>query len=95
MTYSGRRSKSSGNYSAEQIAEALLADLPCNQHVAKQQDRERAIERALSRSHDPKPKPNNSNPWPGGQDDKTERPKKGILNTIEAIKRLGTEVHLR
>ena len=78
-----------GKYIPEQIAEALLADLPCNRHVAKQQDKERAIERAISRSHEPKPKSNISGYWPDGVDDKTERPRKGILNTIEAIKRAG------
>lgn len=28
-------------------------------------------------------------PWPGGHNDETGKPKRGILNTIEAIKRLG------
>ena len=35
----------------EQIAEALLADLPFNHHVANAADKKRAIERAISRSH--------------------------------------------
>ena len=78
-----------GKYTLEQIAEALLADLPCNQHVAKQQDKERAIERAISRSHDPKRKLNISGHWPGGEHDETGKPKREILNTIEAIKRAG------
>ncbi len=78
-----------GKYTPEQIAEALLADLPCNQHIAKQPDKERAIERAISRSHDPKPKSNISGHWPGGEHDETGKPKRGILNTIEAIKRAG------
>ena len=43
--------KFQGKYTPEQIAEALLADLPCNRHVANQQDKERAVERAISRSH--------------------------------------------
>lgn len=43
--------KSSGAYTLEQIAEALLADLPCNQHIAKQKDKRRTIERAINRAH--------------------------------------------
>ena len=78
-----------GKYTPEQIAEALLADLPCNQHIAKQQDMERAIERAISRSHDPKPKLSVGGHWPGGEHDETGKPKRGILNTIEAINRAG------
>jgi hypothetical protein len=80
-----------GKYTPEQIAEALLADLPCNQHVARAKDKERAVERAINRSHDPKPKPNDpaGGKWPGGCNDETGNPKKGILNTIEAIKRDG------
>ena len=79
--------KSYGKYSPEEIAEALLADLPCNQHIARQNDQERAIARAINRSHDPKRNINGH--WPDGQDDQTGNPKKGILNTIEAIKRAG------
>ena len=45
--------QASGSYAPEQIAEALLANLPCNQHVANQKDKERTIERAISRSHRP------------------------------------------
>jgi hypothetical protein len=78
-----------GKHTLEQIAEALLADLPCNRHVANQKDRERAIERAIKRSHNPGPNANVSGKWPGGQNDETGKPKKEILNTIEAIKRIG------
>ena len=44
--------KHSHAYTPEQIAEVLLADLPCNQYIAneKDKDKERAIERAISRS---------------------------------------------
>lgn len=35
-------------------------------------------------------KQSDTNHWPDGQNDETEKPKKGILNTIEAIKRSGT-----
>ncbi len=81
-----------GKYTPEQIAEALLADLPCNQHVAKQKDKQRVIERAITRSHDPKPKPNEpkvEGNWPGGFNEETGKPRNDILNTIEAIKRAG------
>ncbi|WP_051396961.1 virulence-associated E family protein [Bradyrhizobium elkanii] len=43
--------KSDGRYSNEQIAAALLADLECNQHIANQADKRRAIERAILRSY--------------------------------------------
>jgi predicted P-loop ATPase len=76
-----------GKHRPDQIAEALLADLPCNRHITNQKDKERAIERAIKRSHNPKP--NVSGHWPDGHDDKTGKPEKGILNTIEAIKRAG------
>lgn len=76
----------------EQIAEALLADLPFNHHIAQQKDKERAIERAITRSHDPKPKPNEpmvEGNWPGGYNGETGKPHNDILNTVEAIKCLG------
>ena len=89
VTYSLAASfKHYGKYTLEEIAEALLADLQCNQHIAKQTNKERVIERAIIRSHEPKPKVANGH-WPGGQDNDTGKPKKGILNTIEAIKRAG------
>jgi predicted P-loop ATPase len=47
--------KFDGRYSNEQIAAALLADLTYNQHIKAQQDVRRAIERAILRSHEPKP----------------------------------------
>ena len=78
-----------GKYTPEQIAEALLADLPCNHHIANQKDKERAIERAIARSFDPRPKVSVNGHWPDGQDDDTGNPKRGILNTIEAFKRAG------
>lgn len=43
--------KRGGKHSPEQIAEALLAPLHCNQHIARQKDKERTIERAINRSH--------------------------------------------
>jgi predicted P-loop ATPase len=42
-----------GQHTTEQIAEVLLADLPCNKHIAKQSEKERAIERVINRSHNP------------------------------------------
>ena len=81
-----------GKYTLEEIAEALLANLPCNQHVAKQKDKERAVERAIARSRDPKPKPNETKVegnWPGGYNEETGKPRDDILNTVEGIKRLG------
>jgi hypothetical protein len=49
--------KAYGIYTPEQIAEALLADLPCNQHITGQKNRHRAVERAITRSYDPAPDP--------------------------------------
>ena len=79
--------KSYGRHTLEEIAEALLVDLPCNQHVNRQPDKRRTIERAIARSHKSRPNANIASHWPGGQDDETGKPLKGILNTIEAIKR--------
>jgi predicted P-loop ATPase len=47
--------KHDGRYNNEQIAAALLADLTCNQHIKAQSDVRRAVERAVLRSHEPKP----------------------------------------
>jgi hypothetical protein len=41
-----------GKYGVEEIAEALMADLPCNRHIIKSPDPHRAVERAINRSHD-------------------------------------------
>jgi hypothetical protein len=49
--------KQYGKLSPEQMAAALMAPLPCNRHVIKLTDnskKHRAVERALSRSHEPK-----------------------------------------
>jgi predicted P-loop ATPase len=74
------------NYTPEQIAEALLADLPCNRHIADQDDKKRAIERTNRRSYAPERTFDPAGNWPGGQDEETGHPNKDILNTIEAIK---------
>jgi predicted P-loop ATPase len=50
--------KNHGGFTNEQIAAALMCDLPCNQHVnkmAKEGERRRAVERSLIRSHTPEP----------------------------------------
>jgi predicted P-loop ATPase len=47
--------KHDGRFSNEQIAAALLADLTCNQHIKAQSDVRRAVERAVLRSHEPRP----------------------------------------
>jgi predicted P-loop ATPase len=47
--------KHHGKYTNEQIAAALLCDLPCNRHVTKivkESERRRAIERTLTRSYE-------------------------------------------
>jgi hypothetical protein len=77
-----------GRHSMEEIAEALMANLPCNQRVMeKSSDPYRAIEHAL-KLHKPKAQSGDVR-WPDGSHDETGRPKKGILNTIEAIRRAG------
>jgi predicted P-loop ATPase len=43
--------KNDGRYNNEQIAAALLCNLPCNRHIGKQRDQRRTIERLISRSY--------------------------------------------
>jgi hypothetical protein len=48
--------KADGRFTTEQIAAALICDLPCNQHITKLKSvyqKRRAVERLLSRSYDP------------------------------------------
>src|SRR5262245_51402855 len=73
-----------------------MAPLPCNKHVAEQADPQRVIGRAIGRSHDRKPEVGSlceptteRREWPGGIDGETHVPKRDILNTTEAINRLG------
>jgi hypothetical protein len=47
--------KYDGRHSNEQIATALMADLDCNQHVQRQPNKRRTIERLILRSHAPPP----------------------------------------
>ena len=46
--------KADERFPHEQIAAALLCDLECNQHIARQPDKRRAVERLLSRSYEPR-----------------------------------------
>lgn len=51
--------KIDGRFTREQIAAALAGDLPCNKHVTKLKEekaKRRAIDRAIKRSHESKPK---------------------------------------
>jgi predicted P-loop ATPase len=47
--------KHDGCYTNEQIAAALLCNLECNEHIQRQADRRRTIERLILRSHTPPP----------------------------------------
>jgi hypothetical protein len=50
--------KNDGRFTNEQIAAALMCDLPCNRHVnniPKEFDRRRSVERSIARSHTPAP----------------------------------------
>ncbi len=74
----------------EQIAEALVADLPFNRHVAAAKDKERAIERAITRSHSP------TQVTIVGANfrdcDKHGNPKPSLANAVIAIRALGIDV---
>ena len=73
-------------YTAEEIAEALLADLPCNQHIARQKDKQRAVERAITKAHDPEgisPGVKFRDCYKGGI------PKPSLANAVIAIRALG------
>jgi hypothetical protein len=81
-------------YAPEKIAEILLADLPCNQGLAKHTDRRPAVEKIVRRVFEAEtPRSDNSplpsSTWPDGVFRDTGRPKLGIENTVVAIKRLG------
>jgi hypothetical protein len=47
--------KHDGRYTNEQIAAALLCNLECNEHIQRQADKRRTIERLILRSHAPPP----------------------------------------
>jgi hypothetical protein len=45
--------KADGRFQPEQIAAALMCRLECNQHLSRQNDKRRAVERLLNHSHEP------------------------------------------
>ena len=46
--------KADGSFSTEEIAAALMSPLHCNQHISRQKDRRRAVERLIRRSYEPR-----------------------------------------
>ncbi len=83
------------DHSPEMIAAVLSEPLPCNKHITdkKVSERNRAIERAIIRSHEPNTASTNTDGnWPDGC---TEYgiPLKGYANTLTAIQRLGVECY--
>jgi predicted P-loop ATPase len=74
----------------EQIAEALLADLPFNQHVARANNKERTIERAIGRSYSPKQVAIANVTF--RDCDQYGKPKRSLANAVIAIRALGIEV---
>ena len=79
-------------YTPEEIAEALLADLPCNQHISNQTDKRRAVERAITRSHGPEALATTGATF---RDlDRYRRPKPSLANAVIAIRALGIVVRL-
>ncbi|HUZ32122.1 MAG TPA: VapE domain-containing protein [Xanthobacteraceae bacterium] len=79
-----------GKYTPEQIAEALSADLPCNQHIAKQKDQQRAIERAISRSHSPTQVATAGVTF--RDFDKYGNPRSSLANAVIAVRALGIKI---
>jgi predicted P-loop ATPase len=84
--------KFDGRYSNDQIAAALLCDLECNQHIQRQADKQRTIERLILRSHAPPP----GKVRTAGSPDWRERkqnlaPLPSMHNARLAIVRLGIE----
>ena len=80
--------KRTGKHSPERIAEALLAPLNCNQHVARQTDQKRTIERAINRS--------SNTPQVAGVTfrdyDRNGSHKPSLANAVIAIRALGIKV---
>jgi Virulence-associated protein E len=79
-----------GRYTPEQMAEALLANLPCNQHIARQNDKERSIERAINHSHSPKQVAIAGVRF--RDCDKCGLPKPSLANAVIAIHTLGIKI---
>jgi hypothetical protein len=75
-------------YSLEQIAEILSAKLTCNRSIHDQPDLHKAIEKAIERVQEAATAKSADGNWPEGTDD-AGRPRKGLLNTMEALARLG------
>jgi predicted P-loop ATPase len=75
-------------YTSEEIAEALLADLPCNQHITRQKDKERAIERAITRSHSPEAPATDGVRF---RDYNRYGPMASLANAVIAIRALGID----
>ena len=82
--------KQCGTLSPEQIAEAFLADLPFNHHIAKQKDKERAIERAINQAHNTKRAVIAGVAFRDFTD--KGKPRASLANAVIAIKALGIEV---
>jgi hypothetical protein len=76
-------------YSPEQMAEILSAKLPCNKYIHDHTDVRRIIEKVIERARAKTEAKGNDTRWPDGVHDDTGRPRKGLLNTIEAIMRIG------
>lgn len=84
--------KGDGRFSLEQIAAALMCDLPCNEHIKKLKGDvakiERAVERAITRSHAAKvPASSSGLNWPDGTKD-SGVPVNGYANTLCAVVKL-------
>jgi hypothetical protein len=84
--------KANGSFAQERIAAALMCSLPCNAHVIKKpsgRERQRAVERALLRSHERRSAAASALPWrerlPSGL------PRSTLHNARLAITALGIE----
>jgi Virulence-associated protein E-like domain len=87
--------KADKRHSNEQIAAALLCDLACNQHIRKQKDQRRAIERLISRCYQ-QADTNAKKARPAGEPDWRERRENGspvpsLHNARLAITAFGIE----
>jgi hypothetical protein len=84
--------KHDGRYSNEQIAAALMADLDCNQHVQRQADKRRTVERLILRSHAPQPAKVHTAGSPNWREQKKDgSPLPSMHNARLAITALGVE----
>jgi predicted P-loop ATPase len=85
--------KAVGTYTPEQIAEALLANLPCNEHIERQQNKQRAIERAIGRSRAPV-EVTTAGSVKFRDFYKDGRPKPSLANAVRALRALGVNARL-